>query len=55
MLHLPLFSHPLGWVVIGAAVYLLYKSGKRAGQKEKEEIDTPRSSEKVQKEKPAKA
>ena len=55
MIHLPLFSHPLGWVVIGTAVYLLYKSGKRASQKEKEEIDAPRSSEKVQKEKPVKA
>jgi len=30
----PFFSHPIGWLVLGAVGYLVYKSGKKAGEKE---------------------
>ncbi len=33
-MHVPFFSHPIGWLVLGAVGYLLYKSGKKAGEKE---------------------
>jgi hypothetical protein len=32
----PFFSHPIGWLVLGAVGYLIYKSGKKAGEKEAE-------------------
>ncbi len=34
MLYLPLTATPLGWVVLGASGYLLYKAGKKKGQEE---------------------
>ncbi len=37
MLHIPLFYNPIGWIVLGATGYLLYKSGRKTGRKEKEE------------------
>jgi hypothetical protein len=38
-MHLPLLVSPLGWIVLGAAGYLVYKAGKKSGEKtaEKEE------------------
>ncbi len=36
---LPLVSNPLGWAVLGAAGYVTYKAGKKAGMKEEENID----------------
>ena len=30
----PLFSHPIGWLILGVAGYWVYKSGKKAGNKE---------------------
>ena len=35
-MHLPLLLNPLGWVVLGAAGYLVYRAGKKAGKKEVE-------------------
>ena len=35
-MHLPLLVSPLGWVVLGATGYLLYKAGKNSGKKEVE-------------------
>jgi hypothetical protein len=35
----PFFSHPIGWLVLGAVGYLIYKSGKKAGEKEAETRD----------------
>lgn len=35
-MYLPIVVSPLGWVVLGAAGYLLYKAGKKSGQKEAE-------------------
>jgi hypothetical protein len=35
-MHLPLLVTPLGWVVLGATGYLLYKAGKKSGKKEAE-------------------
>jgi hypothetical protein len=32
-MHLPLLFTPLGWVVLGAAGYLVYRAGKKAGEK----------------------
>ena len=55
MLHVPLLSNPLGWIVLGAAGYLLYKSGKKAGQQGAEQNKKPESSNKRPKEKPVKA
>jgi len=34
IMHVPLFSHPVGWLLLGAVGYLVYKSGKKAGNKE---------------------
>ncbi len=33
-MHLPLLVSPLGWVVLGATGYMLYKAGKKSGKKE---------------------
>ncbi len=33
-MHVPLLLTPLGWVVLGAAGYLAYRTGKKSGQKE---------------------
>jgi hypothetical protein len=35
-MHLPLLITPLGWVVVGATGYFLYKAGKKSGKKEAE-------------------
>ena len=35
-MHLPLIVTPLGWVVLGAAGYLLYQAGKKSGKKDAE-------------------
>jgi len=35
-------THPLGWVVLGAAGFLTYKAGKKAGLKS--ETETPKKS-----------
>jgi hypothetical protein len=35
-MHMPLLLTPLGWVVLGAAGYLVYRAGKNAGKKESE-------------------
>jgi hypothetical protein len=35
-MHLPLLVTPLGWVVLGATGYLLYRAGKKSGKKEAE-------------------
>jgi hypothetical protein len=35
-MHLPLLVTPLGWIVLGAAGYLVYKAGKNSGKKEAE-------------------
>jgi hypothetical protein len=35
-MHFPLLLTPLGWVVLGAAGYLVYRAGKTAGKKEVE-------------------
>jgi hypothetical protein len=32
-MHFPLVLTPLGWVVLGAAAYLVYKAGKKAGER----------------------
>lgn len=34
MFHLPLLSHPLGWLVLGIGGYALYRSGKNQAQHE---------------------
>ena len=38
-MHFPLVMHPLGWVVLGTAGYLVYRAGKKAGKKEPEKSD----------------
>lgn len=35
----PLFSHPIGWLILGAVGYLIYRSGKKAGGKGVEDRD----------------
>ena len=32
MLHLPLITSPLGWVVLGIGGYALYRAGKKKGE-----------------------
>ena len=32
MTYLPVCFSPLGWVILGATGYILYKAGKKAGQ-----------------------
>ncbi len=34
MFYLPLTASPLGWIILGAGGYALYKAGKRKGQDE---------------------
>ncbi len=34
MVYVPLAAHPLGWVLLGTGAYLLYKAGKKNGQKQ---------------------
>ena len=38
-MHLPLALTPWGWVVLGAAGYLVYRAGKKAGEKAAEKDD----------------
>ena len=37
----PLVASPAGWVVLGAAGYITYKVGKKAGKKAEEDITKP--------------
>ncbi|PIE58682.1 MAG: hypothetical protein CSA33_01910 [Desulfobulbus propionicus] len=38
--YLPLVStHPVGWAILGAAGYIAYKSGKKAGANAEEQIE----------------
>ena len=53
MVHLPLFFSPIGWVVLGAAGYLLYQSGKKAGQKERNENVLSGPSKEIQEREPS--
>ncbi len=34
MLYLPLTATPLGWIILGASGYALYKAGKKKGLEE---------------------
>ncbi len=34
MFYLPLTATPLGWVILGASGYMLYKAGKKKGEEE---------------------
>ena len=34
MLYIPLTTSPVGWVILAAGGYALYKAGKRKGQEE---------------------
>ncbi|MFV0439634.1 MAG: hypothetical protein ACK5PS_19845 [Desulfopila sp.] len=34
MIHLPLTTTPIGWLVLGVGGYALYKAGKRKGEEE---------------------
>lgn len=34
-----LAAHPVGWALIGAAGYLAYSAGRKAGQKENEDLE----------------
>ncbi len=36
-----LASNPVGWVVLGASGYLLYRAGKKAGLAQEDGIDQP--------------
>ena len=35
----PFFSHPIGWLVLGAVGYAIFRSGKKAGEKKVEDRD----------------
>jgi hypothetical protein len=35
-MHFPLLLTPLGWVVLGAAGYVVYRAGKKSGKREAE-------------------
>ncbi|WP_320041863.1 hypothetical protein [uncultured Desulfobacter sp.] len=37
----PFVASPVGWVVLGAAGYITYKAGKKAGKKAEEDITKP--------------
>ncbi len=34
MVYVPLTAHPLGWVLLGTGAYMLYRAGKKNGQKQ---------------------
>ncbi len=36
-----LASNPIGWAILGASGYLIYKAGKKAGTAETEGVDQP--------------
>lgn len=36
---MPFFSRPIGWLILGAVGYLIYRSGKKAGGKKVEDGD----------------
>jgi len=36
---MPFFSRPIGWVILGTVGYLIYRSGKKAGEKKVEDGD----------------
>ncbi|PIE57042.1 MAG: hypothetical protein CSA34_01710 [Desulfobulbus propionicus] len=42
MLYVPLTAHPLGWLILGAGGYALYKAGKKKGEKEVTSTEIPR-------------
>lgn len=35
---IPVVAHPIGWVILGAAGFITYKAGKKAGKKAEEDI-----------------
>jgi hypothetical protein len=41
MHYTPFFLSPLGWVVLGVAGYLVYRSGKESGKKEAGKKEKP--------------
>ena len=43
----PVIAHPIGWVVLGAAGYLTYKTGKKVGKKTEEDIARTSLSDRV--------
>ncbi|WP_321495681.1 hypothetical protein [uncultured Desulfobacter sp.] len=43
----PVVAHPLGWIVLGAAGFLAYKAGKKAGKKAEEDIARTSLSDRV--------
>ena len=38
-MHFPLLLSPFGWVVLGAAGYIAYRAGKKAGKKDVEKTE----------------
>jgi hypothetical protein len=36
---MPFFSRPIGWLILGTVGYLIYRSGKKAGEKKVEDGD----------------
>ncbi|WP_020586301.1 hypothetical protein [Desulfobacter curvatus] len=46
-MNVPVVAHPLGWVVLGAAGYLTYKAGKKAGKNTEEDIAKTSLSDRV--------
>ncbi|MGI6657069.1 MAG: hypothetical protein ACOX5Z_09655 [Desulfobulbus sp.] len=41
MLHIPLLSSPLGWIVLGIGGYALYQAGKKSGEQERARQERP--------------
>ncbi len=34
MFYIPLTTNPVGWLILGASGYMLYKAGKKKGEEE---------------------